>query len=62
MEIIKDTKDELLNQNLDNFLKKKDVEKDDDCIGEECRINTDKSIIKKEHKIIITEDGRQLLT
>ena len=61
MENIKNTKTGLLSQNLDKFLKNEDGNKEDECIGEECKITTDKSIIKKEHKTIITEDGRQLL-
>ena len=53
-------KNELLGQNLDAFLKKED-EKKEDCVGEECLIKTDKSIVEKIDRKIITEDGRQLL-
>jgi hypothetical protein len=34
---------------------------DQECQGEECVIKTDKSLVEKINKKIITEDGRQLL-
>jgi len=48
-----------LNQELDNFL---DTPKQDDCNGDrECMIKTDKSLVERINKKIITDDGRQLL-
>lgn len=37
-------------------------EKQEECKGEECIINNDKSILERINKKIITSDGRQLLT
>jgi len=46
-----------LDKNLDQFLGNEPEE----CVGEECIIKTDKSIIERVNKKIITDDGRQLL-
>ncbi len=49
-----------LNQELDSFLGEKP--KQDDCNGDrECMIKTDKSLVERINKKIITDDGRQLL-
>jgi hypothetical protein len=49
-----------LNQELDNFLGEQP--KQDDCNGDiECMIKTDKSLVERINKKIITDDGRQLL-
>jgi hypothetical protein len=48
-----------LNKKLDNFLGKKQEEME--CNDETCMIKSDKSIIERVNKKIITEDGRQLL-
>jgi hypothetical protein len=46
---------------LDNFLGEEAV-KQDECNGDiECMIKTDKSLVEKINKKIVTEDGRQLL-
>ena len=50
-----------LNQGLDNFLGE-ETPKQDTCNGDrECMIKTDKSLVEKINKKIVTEDGRQLL-
>ena len=50
-----------LNQELDNFLGTP-APKQDDCNGDrECMIKTDKSLVERINKKIITDDGRQLL-
>ena len=50
-----------LNQELDNFLGAP-TPKQDDCNGDrECMIKTDKSLVERINKKIITDDGRQLL-
>jgi hypothetical protein len=41
---------------LDNFNKN-----NNDCQSDECLINNPEEIVKREHKKIITNDGRQLL-
>lgn len=48
-------KEKELNSKLNNFLKQ-------DCKGEECIINDEQEIVKRENKKIITNDGRQLLS
>ena len=53
----KDTNQEV-NQELDKFLGNSTQE---DCTGDECIIKTDKSIVERMNKKIITDDGRQLL-
>jgi hypothetical protein len=51
-----------LNQELDNFLGEQPKPKQDDCNGDrECMIKTDKSLVERINKKIITDDGRQLL-
>lgn len=51
-------KDKDLNKDLDQFLGN---EPEQECTDEECIIKTDKSIIERVNKKIITDDGRQLL-
>lgn len=51
--------DKNLEQNLDEFL---DKDNQEECVGDECLIKTDKSLVERINKKIITEDGRQLLT
>ena len=48
-----------LQKKLNSFLKKN---KPEDCFGEECEMKTPEEIVKREHKKIITNDGRQLLS
>ena len=51
-----------LGTNLDNFLGDDSANlPQQDCVGEECLIKTDKSLVEKINKKHITEDGRQLL-
>ena len=51
-----------LNQELDNFLGGQPQPTQDDCNGDrECMIKTDKSLVERINKKIITDDGRQLL-
>ncbi len=49
-----------LETKLDDFLDKKNTE-EQDCNDEGCIIKTDKSLVERINKKIITEDGRQLL-
>lgn len=44
---------------LDSFLNKTNQT---DCQGEDCLMNNPEEIVKREHKKIITNDGRQLLS
>lgn len=54
-------KENKLDQELDNFLGTP-APKQDDCNGDlECMIKTDKSLVERINKKIITDDGRQLL-
>jgi hypothetical protein len=48
-----------LEKNLDEFLKNENQNMD--CNDEGCIIKTDKSLVERINKKIITEDGRQLL-
>jgi len=48
-----------LQARLNSFLKKN---KSQECFGEECEMKTPEEIVKREHKKIITNDGRQLLS
>ncbi len=48
-------KNKNINKNLDTFLD------NEDCNGEECKIKTDKSLVERINKKIVTDDGRQLL-
>lgn len=49
-------KEKKLKKELNDFLGK-----EEECSGE-CLIKTDKSLIERINKKVITEDGRQLLT
>ena len=52
-------KDKKLENGLDKFL---DVENDEKkCEGDECVIKTDRTLVEKINKKVVTEDGRQLL-
>ena len=48
-----------LSSGLDQFLGQH--EQEEECTTEECLIKTDKSIVERVNKKIITDDGRQLL-
>jgi hypothetical protein len=48
-----------LSSGLDQFLGQN--EQQEECTTEECLIKTDKSIVERVNKKIITDDGRQLL-
>jgi len=48
-----------LQARLNSFLKKN---KSQECFGEECEMKNPEEIVKREHKKIITNDGRQLLS
>lgn len=50
-------KNKELESKLNNFLKTNTT-----CEGEECEINDPDEIVKREHKKIITSDGKQLLS
>lgn len=47
-----------LTKSLNDFLGKEQ----EDCSKEDCLIKTDKSLVERINKKVITEDGRQLLT
>jgi len=49
-------KEKELNSKLDNFLDNKN------CQDEECLIKDNDELVQREHKKIITNDGRQLLS
>ena len=53
------TEENEIKSKLDSFLK---TTKQVECQGEECLINNPEEIVKREHKKIITSDGRQLLS
>lgn len=55
----KNQKEIELQSKLNSFLNKN---KEQDCFGEECEMKTPEEIVKREHKKIITNDGRQLLS
>jgi hypothetical protein len=59
METNNKTKD--LEKNLDSFLKNVNKNQELECNEDGCIIKTDKSLIERINKKIITEDGRQLL-
>jgi hypothetical protein len=59
METNNKTKD--LEKNLDSFLKTGNKNQELECNEDGCIIKTDKSLIERINKKIITEDGRQLL-
>jgi len=48
-------------KNLDEFLKNENQNQNMDCNDEGCIIKSDKSLVERINKKIITEDGRQLL-
>ncbi len=50
-----------LEKNLDEFLKVENQNQNMNCNDEGCLIKTDKSLVERINKKIITEDGRQLL-
>jgi hypothetical protein len=50
-------KEKELKNKLNNFLKK-----NNECEGEECLIKDNNELVQREHKKIITSDGRQLLS
>lgn len=51
-----DNKDKELENKLKNVLNTKE------CTGEECLIKDPQELVQREHKKIITNDGRQLLS
>jgi CRISPR/Cas system-associated endonuclease Cas3-HD len=55
----KENTEKKLTSNLDKFLNKN---KNTECKNDECLINNPEEIVKREHKKIITNDGRQLLS
>ena len=56
MENTDKNKEKELKNNLNNFLDNKD------CQEEECLIKDNDELVQREHKKIITNDGRQLLS
>lgn len=54
-------KREDLEKNLDAFLTNENQNQYMDCNEDGCIIRTDKSLVERINKKIITEDGRQLL-
>ena len=56
MENTNKNKEKELNNKLDNFLDNKN------CQDEECLIKDNDELVQREHKKIITNDGRQLLS
>ncbi len=52
-------KEKEINSKLDAFLKQN---KGEECLDQECQMKTPEEIVKREHKKIITNDGRQLLS
>lgn len=50
-----------LEKNLDAFLTNENKTQNMDCNEDGCIIKTDKSLVERINKKIITEDGRQLL-
>jgi len=57
MENTNKNKEKELNNNLNNFL-----DKNPSCEGDECLIKDNDELVQREHKKIITNDGRQLLS
>jgi len=51
-------KEKNLENGLNEFL---DAPKAEKCVGEECVINTDRTLVEKINKVVVTEDGRRLL-
>ena len=56
MENTNKNKEKELNNKLDNFLDNKN------CQDEECLIKDNDELVQREHKKIITNDGRQLFS
>jgi len=54
-------KKEKLEKNLDKFLANENQNQSMDCNDDGCIIKSDKSLVERINKKIITEDGRQLL-
>jgi len=57
---------EKLNNKIEAFLKNKksddlELDKNEECHDEICMVNSKEDIVHKENKILITNDGRQLL-
>jgi hypothetical protein len=48
-------------KNLDNKLDAFLQDQNQDCQGDECIIKTDKSLVERINKKIVTDDGRELL-
>jgi Holliday junction resolvase-like predicted endonuclease len=61
MESNNNKKREDLEKNLDAFLTNENQNQHMDCNEDGCIIKTDKSLVERINKKIITEDGRQLL-
>lgn len=57
MKNTKENKEKELKDNLNNFLNDKE-----NCESEECLIKNADELVQREHKKIITNDGRQLLS
>ncbi len=57
MEKTNKNKEKELNNNLNKFLNK-----NNNCEDEECLIKDNDELVQREHKKIITNDGRQLLS
>jgi hypothetical protein len=49
------------NKDLDNKLDAFLQDQNEDCQGDECVIKTDKSLVERINKKIVTDDGRELL-
>jgi len=49
------SEDKNIDDKLDSFLE------DGECTGDECIIKTDKSLVERINKKIVTQDGRELL-
>jgi len=49
------------NKDLDNKLDAFLQDQNEDCQGDECIIKTDKSLVERINKKIVTDDGRELL-
>ena len=57
MENSKNNKEKEIQDKLNKFLKK-----NENCTDEECLIKDTDELVQREHKKIITNDGRQLLS
>lgn len=49
-----------LEKSLDSFLESQ-TQPEMDCSGDECIIKTDKSLVERINKKVVTQDGRELL-